>query len=53
MLLIPCDINPPPSSLDKDVLIKAWVVQTSNLGACNEQLQGIREWNERMSSVEK
>lgn len=43
-LLIPCTIDKPPSDLSKPNLVKAWISQTTNLGDCNEQLQGIRTW---------
>jgi len=41
-------MDKPPSDLSKPTLVKAWISQTSNLGDCNTQLQGIRIWKQTM-----
>ncbi len=51
-LLIECPINPPPDNLEKDSLVKAWNSQTANLGACNNQIEGIKEWKKEVQKEE-
>ena len=50
-LTILCSIDKPPKDLSKDSLVKAWTSQTINLGNCNKQVKGIKEWKQKVLEV--
>ena len=57
-LILDCPIDEPPSltgfyELDVPIMVKAWISQTLNLGICNVDKQGLREWKENLKKISK
>lgn len=56
-LLLDCKVDQPPEltgfpQLDEVILVKAWISQTLNLGICNVDKKGSREWKQKVQKIE-